>query len=149
MFSHVDNMHLEDKDIFVLLGPTRTGKGTLLTALSHGVQMKLYAKKEWREFAKEEKVYAANFMAPAGAKGQPIKSDMICHQCNSHTIRPKLVSDKTTYIDKFSALNGLHLVDFPGLFETRGPEIDIAVQLTLQLILKKARSAKVLIMIGA
>ena len=33
MFNQVDEMKLKDKDIFVVLGPTRTGKGTLLAAL--------------------------------------------------------------------------------------------------------------------
>ena len=41
------------------------------------------------------------------------------------------------------------MVDFPGLFETRGPEIDIAIHLTLQRILIKARSAKALVLIAS
>lgn len=41
------------------------------------------------------------------------------------------------------------MVDFPGLFETRGPEIDIAIHLTLQRILLKARSAKVAVLLAA
>ena len=33
MFAYVDNMNLNDKDIFIVVGPSRTGKGTLLAAL--------------------------------------------------------------------------------------------------------------------
>lgn len=45
MFAQVDEMKLEEKDIFVVLGPTRTGKGTLLTALQ-GTKMKFFRKKD-------------------------------------------------------------------------------------------------------
>jgi ABC-type sugar transport system ATPase subunit len=33
LFTYVDNMNLHDKDIFIVVGPSRTGKGTLLAAL--------------------------------------------------------------------------------------------------------------------
>ena len=33
LFKYVDNMNLHDKDIFIVVGPSRTGKGTLLAAL--------------------------------------------------------------------------------------------------------------------
>lgn len=32
-FDKVDELKLEDKNIFIPLGPSRTGKGTLITAL--------------------------------------------------------------------------------------------------------------------
>ena len=38
-------MNLKEKDVFVVLGPTRTGKGTLLAALQ-GVKMKFFMKKD-------------------------------------------------------------------------------------------------------
>ena len=89
-------------------------------------------------------------MAPVDDDGDgPASSKIISHQYNSHTIRPKFASDTTTFPDEFKDLNGLHLVDFPGLFETRGPEIDIAIHLTLQRILLHAKSAKVLVLIAA
>ena len=50
---------------------------------------------------------------------------------------------------KYSDLNGTYLVDFPGLFETRGPEIDIAIHLTLQRILSKSRTAKAIVLLSA
>ena len=48
MFAQVDEMQLQHKDVFIVLGPTRTGKGTLLTALK-GVQMKLFRKRDVQE----------------------------------------------------------------------------------------------------
>jgi len=41
MFGKVDQLELEGKDIFVALGPSRTGKGTLLSALQ-GYKMKIF-----------------------------------------------------------------------------------------------------------
>ena len=44
LFAYVDNMKLQDKDIFIVVGPSRTGKGTLLAALK-GQKMKLFRRK--------------------------------------------------------------------------------------------------------
>lgn len=33
LFKYVDSMKLHEKDIFIVVGPSRTGKGTLLAAL--------------------------------------------------------------------------------------------------------------------
>ena len=33
LFKYVDSMNLHEKDIFIVVGPSRTGKGTLLAAL--------------------------------------------------------------------------------------------------------------------
>lgn len=45
LFNYVDNMDLDDKDIFIVVGPSRTGKGTLLAALK-GQKMQLFRKKK-------------------------------------------------------------------------------------------------------
>lgn len=148
MFAQVDDMQLKEKDIFIVLGPTRTGKGTLLTALK-GVPMKLFRKKDITMTEATKDVHQAYFIAPVNEEQQPGQSEIISHQYNSHTIRPKFASDSTIFPDEFKELNGLHLIDFPGLFETRGPEIDIAIHLTLQRILQKAKSAKVLVLISS
>ena len=50
MFAQVDDMQLKNKDVFIVLGPTRPGKGTLLTALK-GVPMKLFRKKDHQDTA--------------------------------------------------------------------------------------------------
>ena len=43
----------------------------------------------------------------------------------------------------------MHAVDFPGMFESRGPELDVALYLAIQQILLTARSAKILILVSA
>lgn len=146
-------MELENKDIFIVLGPTRTGKGTLLTALQ-GVKMKLFKKSKVKDTEVGKQAYANYFLAPVAeaedGKGElPEVNKIISHQNSSHTIRPKFACDSTTYPQEFEGLNGLYMVDFPGLFETRGPEIDIAIHLTLQRILRKARSAKAMVLLPA
>ena len=162
MFAQVDALHLEDKDVFIVLGPTRTGKGTLLTALQ-GVKMKFFKKKDVIDSEVGKEAYQAYFMAPvevnsaaadedaaaAEKSSMPALSKIISHQYNSHTIRPKFASDSTIYPEEYSALNGMYMVDFPGLFETRGPEIDIAIHLTLQRIMLKAKSAKALVLLAS
>ena len=40
---HIDKLQLHDKDIFIVLGASRTGKGTLLCALQ-GQQMGFFNK---------------------------------------------------------------------------------------------------------
>ena len=43
-------MELKDKKVFIILGASRTGKGTLLTAL-HGGKMKLFRKAKVKDEA--------------------------------------------------------------------------------------------------
>lgn len=43
-FDKVDELQLEDKDILIPLGPSRTGKGTLIAALQ-GFKMKIFKKR--------------------------------------------------------------------------------------------------------
>lgn len=45
MFSHVDDMKLQQKDVLVVIGQSRTGKGTLLSALQ-GNSIKLFKRKK-------------------------------------------------------------------------------------------------------
>jgi guanylate kinase len=44
LFAYVDGLNLHDKDVFIVVGPSRTGKGTLLAALK-GQKMKLFRRK--------------------------------------------------------------------------------------------------------
>ena len=90
-------------------------------------------------------------MAPMaeGNDSLPAENKIISHQFNSHTIRPKFACEKVEYPPQFAALNGTWLIDFPGMFETRGPDIDIAIHLTLQKILREAKSAKIMVLIAA
>lgn len=57
-------MKLADKDVFVVIGVTRSGKGTLLTALQ-GRKMSCFKKKEARKSELNYEEIASNFfMAP-------------------------------------------------------------------------------------
>ena len=77
----------------------------------------------------------ATFMAPVGPDGNPISSLIVSHQHNSHTIVPKIPQDTAHYPEEFSGLEGTYLVDFPGMFDSKGIELDIAIDLTLQRVL--------------
>lgn len=128
-FGIVDAMDLKEKDLLVVIGQSRTGKGTLLSALK-GHRMKLFKRKK-REGGVHARAVKPYFMAPVGADGQPVESDLIDHGNNSHTFVPKLVMEEARYIDEFKELDGRHIVDIPGMFESKGSEIDIAMDLTL------------------
>ena len=79
MFAQVDEMKLEEKDIFVVLGPTRTGKGTLLTALQ-GTKMKFYRKKDVDQTDVGKEAYQKFFMAPVDDNDDgPASSKIISH----------------------------------------------------------------------
>jgi len=45
LFDLVDQMDLKNKDIFIVIGASRTGKGTLLRALN-GIPLKLFHQNE-------------------------------------------------------------------------------------------------------
>jgi ABC-type lipoprotein export system ATPase subunit len=45
LFDCVDQLALEDKDIMIVVGPSRAGKGTLLSALQ-GAEMKFFKKND-------------------------------------------------------------------------------------------------------
>ena len=62
---------------------------------------------------------------------------------------PKLPQEKAEYIGEFSQLNGTWLVDFPGMFESKGLELDIALDLTLQRVLQRSKSAKLVLLVPA
>lgn len=88
-------------------------------------------------------------MAPEGPDGEPITEAIMSHSHNSHTIVPKLPQDKPEYAEEYKGLDGTWLVDFPGMFESKGLELDIAMDLTLQRVLLQAKSAKILVLVSA
>lgn len=135
LFSYVDTMNLHEKDIFIVVGPSRTGKGTLLAALK-GQKMKLFKRKaKDRQKAVYRDSACATFMAPEGPDGEPLEEAIMSHKHNSHTIVPKIPQNKPEYPEEFKDFNGTWLVDFPGMFESKGTELDIAIDLTLQRVL--------------
>jgi len=60
----------------------------------------------------------------------PIPNDIVSHQRNSHTLVPSLFCGPE-YPQQFEQLNGRYLIDFPGMFDSKGDEIDVAIDLTL------------------
>ena len=69
-------------------------------------------------------------MAPEGPDGEPIVEEIMSHSHNSHTIVPKIPQQSPDYPAEYSELNGTWIVDFPGMFESKGLELDIAIDLT-------------------
>jgi len=148
--ANIEQMELAEKDVFVIIGATRSGKGTLLTAIQ-GRKMSLFKQSgkgvKDSEVGKESATHA--FLAPIDLETMtPQKSETISHKHNSHTFKPKIPFDPP-YPKAFSGLDQYHLIDFPGIFEQRGAELDISIHLTLQKILMTARSAKVLVLVSA
>ena len=88
-------------------------------------------------------------MAPVGPDGKPIENAIISHQFNSHTLKPKFVSDPPVYGDEYCGLDKFHCVDYPGMFESKGPELDTALYLGIQKILLTAKSSRILLLVSA
>lgn len=81
--------------------------------------------------------------------GQALDSKLISHQTNSHTLAPTIACGQNPYPPQFSALFGSYFIDFPGIFDTKGEEIGIAIDLAMKYIINKAKSTKVLLVIPA
>lgn len=130
----------------MIIGPTRTGKGTLLNAIKYN-NLKFYRRKDIKD--KKFQASQAFFLAPEDRKAKgPNICGTISHAHNSHTLQPK-IPFLPPYHGDFNDLNKYHLVDFPGIFEQRGPELDISIHLCLQKILMASKSAKVLVLVSA
>ena len=94
--------------------------------------MKLFRRKaKDRQKAIYKDAATATFMAPVGEDGEPIEEAIMSHSHNSHTIVPKIPQEKPDYPEEYKGLNGTWLVHFPGMFESKGLELDIAIDLTL------------------
>lgn len=90
------------------------------------------------------------FMAPCDPNDEklPIMNDIMSHAHNSHTIYPKI--PKPQFMDKqFKGWNDTYLLDFPGMFDCKGILLDIPMELALQRILKKSRSARLVVLVSA
>ena len=123
-------MEVKEKETFIVIGASRTGKGTLLSAL-HGANIKYFVKNKKNQAlldsAVTKTVVGSTFLAPVGDDGLPIENAIISHQHNSHTLGPKFVNGTPNYPENFNALQGIHSIDYPGLFESKGPELDISM----------------------
>lgn len=148
----VDRLAVDEKEIFIVIGASRTGKGTLLAAL-HGAQIKYFKKDKKNQALADSAItktaLGSTFMAPVGADGLPQESAIISHKHNSHTLGPKFVNETPCYPDAFSDLQGIYSVDYPGLFESKGPELDISMQLGLQRLISNSKKAYILVLVSA
>ena len=89
---------------------------------------------ELTEIGKDaSKAKIKNFMAPIGPNGMPLTSETMSVGHKSHTLYPKIPFDEPRYVPEFekAGLKNTHVVDFPGMFESRGPELEITISLTL------------------
>lgn len=115
--------------------------------------MKYFVKKKndvaMAQSAVAQSAAARAFLAPVGPDGLPAAHPIVSHQHNSHTLRPKLVNERAEYPEAFCGLDDVHCVDYPGLFESKGAELDIAMQITLQKVIMRAKSARVLVLVSA
>lgn len=144
----IDQMKLEDKDVFLVIGPSRAGKGTLLASIL-GHKMKFFKRNKVKDTAVGKNIQVAHFMAPVDKDGvTPLENQIVSHSHNSHTLKPKIVGN-AKYPAEYSQLDGTFLIDFPGIFESKGVELDIASHLALQRIMLKAKSVKVLVLVAA
>lgn len=130
MFEKVDRLELEDKDIFIPLGPSRTGKGTLLAAIM-GKKMKIFRKNKVKQTKAGQEAKLQTFMAPVDPADPnlPDVNDIVSHQHNSHTIYPKIPTDKAH--ESFTGMENTFLVDFPGMFDCKGLLLDIPMEMAL------------------
>eukprot|EP00351_Strombidinopsis_sp_SopsisLIS2011_P005846 CAMPEP_0116874800 /NCGR_PEP_ID=MMETSP0463-20121206/6391_1 /TAXON_ID=181622 /ORGANISM="Strombidinopsis sp, Strain SopsisLIS2011" /LENGTH=149 /DNA_ID=CAMNT_0004519065 /DNA_START=180 /DNA_END=629 /DNA_ORIENTATION=+ len=139
-------MQLVDKNIILIIGTTRAGKGTLASALS-GQTIKRFSRKVMKEKLglNPKDLVQASSMAPVDKDGKPMNSDRISHFSKSHTFMPSLLAgpEFVTY----PALNGHYLVDCPGFFDTKGLEVSIGVDLAIKKLIRASKSAKVVLLV--
>ena len=85
-------------------------------------------------------------MSAVDESGNPIISPIVSHQRNSFTVFPSIFCGPK-YADEYYGLNGSYLIDFPGMFDSKGDEIDIIIDLTLQMIINRAKSTKIVLLL--
>eukprot|EP00351_Strombidinopsis_sp_SopsisLIS2011_P001728 CAMPEP_0116874466 /NCGR_PEP_ID=MMETSP0463-20121206/5921_1 /TAXON_ID=181622 /ORGANISM="Strombidinopsis sp, Strain SopsisLIS2011" /LENGTH=89 /DNA_ID=CAMNT_0004518125 /DNA_START=308 /DNA_END=577 /DNA_ORIENTATION=- len=86
-------------------------------------------------------------MAPVDNDGKPMNIDFISHYVKSHTFLPSLLAGPK--FDKYPALNGKYLIDFPGFFDSKGPEVSLGIDLALKMVIRASKSAKVILLVPA
>ena len=88
-------------------------------------------------------------MAPVQPDGLPSAHSIISHKHNSHTLAPKYVENTPNYPEEYKEFQDIWSVDYPGLFESKGPELDISMQMTLQKLISQSKSAHILLLVSA
>ena len=129
----------------MVIGPSRVGKGTLLTAFT-GIKMGFVSSED--QDGEEFQSAATNMIMAPIIEEEAVPHAIISHYRNSHTLAPTLFYGPD-FPKTYKGLNGNHLIDFPGMFDSRGDEISMAIDLALQMIIKRAKSTKILLMLSA
>ena len=79
-------MQPEDKDVFIVIGPSCTGKSTLKCAMA-GQKMKFINKKDYMKVPFVEKANSACFIVPVDDKGVPMESQLMSHKNAPYTLK--------------------------------------------------------------
>lgn len=77
-------------------------------------------------------------MVPVDENNTPIASEIVDHGQASHTFTPKIVAGPNK--------DGMYLIDFPGMFDSKGNEIDILIDMTLKIIVTAAKSVRLVLL---
>jgi Fe-S cluster assembly ATPase SufC len=86
----VQEMDLKNKKVLIFCGPSRSGKGTMIQCLK-GTQMKLLRKSDLSKDMQEKlKISGISIMCPVDSNSEPILSEIISHERNSHTLIPSI-----------------------------------------------------------
>ena len=109
MEEKLDQLDLADKDIVVVIGASRSGKGTLLTALK-GKKIKFMPIGDMFEDGEGDENSETSDYGCVGMLMVPVDEDeansdsgIISHSSNSHTLAPS-IAHGPQYIEEFSAL---------------------------------------------
>lgn len=122
---HDRNKELVGKDLVILLGESGAGKSATGQFLS-GNQMKVEVAKFCEEGVEQEKTF--------------ITCDEPCHEFEiGHDAH-----SKTKFIS-MRIINGLHLCDAPGFFDTSGVRADIENSIAVSNVMKRAHSVVILL----
>jgi len=91
MKKYVDECELEDKDCLVVIGSSRAGKGTLLSALM-GADVKFVDRAKAGKLGVTDKMASKWVMVPTKDGKAITDGSIISHQSNSHTFVPTRVA---------------------------------------------------------
>jgi len=62
---------------------------------------------------------------------------------------PKIPYEANDYKKEYKILDGTHIIDFPGWFDSKGVEFEISFDLSFQKILLNSNSCRILVLVPA
>lgn len=81
-----DDLDAEDKNVFIVIGPTCTGKSTLNYAMA-GQKMQFIHKKNFKKVSFIKEAHSASFIVPIDAEAAPIDSQLLSHKNAPYTLK--------------------------------------------------------------